>query len=108
MHPFLSTTIVASLVVGLVVNPQISFARGTAETPIQHLVIIFGENISFDHYFGTYPNASNPPGEPAFTAAPNTPTVNGLNEPLMTRNPNLNSDNGAGASNPFRLARSQA
>src|SRR5947199_228826 len=37
-------------------------------TPIKHLVVIFGENESFDHYFGTYPNATNPPGEPAFTA----------------------------------------
>ena len=43
-------------------------------TPIKHLVVIFGENESFDHYFGTYPNATNPPGEPAFTALPNTPT----------------------------------
>jgi phospholipase C len=33
---------------------------GTA-TPIKHLVIIFQENISFDHYFGTYPNALNLP-----------------------------------------------
>ncbi len=24
-------------------------------TPIQHLVVIFQENVSFDHYFGTYP-----------------------------------------------------
>src|SRR5690348_6178936 len=99
MHPFLSTTIVASLMVGLVVNPHVSFARGTAETPIKHIVVIFGENISFDHYFGTYPKAINPPGEPVFHAAANTPTVNGLNEPLMSRNPNLNTDNGAGASN---------
>ena len=37
-------------------------------TPIKHLVIIFQENISFDHYFGTYPNALNPPGEPKFFA----------------------------------------
>ena len=37
-------------------------------TPIQHIVVIFGENISFDHYFGTYPNATNPSGEPPFTA----------------------------------------
>ena len=35
-------------------------------TPIKHVVIIFGENISFDHYFGTYPHALNPPNEPAF------------------------------------------
>ncbi|RZL57625.1 MAG: hypothetical protein EOP65_06675, partial [Sphingomonas sp.] len=34
-------------------------------TPIKHLVVIFGENQSFDHYFGTYPQASNPAGEPA-------------------------------------------
>ena len=39
-------------------------------TPIKHLVVIFDENISFDHYFGTYPFASNPPGEPQFHALP--------------------------------------
>ena len=78
-------------------------------TPIRHLVVIFPENISFDHYFGTYPVAANPPGEPAFTAAPDTPKVNGLNASLLTRNPNsLNPDNGPGAINPFRLDRSQA
>ncbi len=37
-------------------------------TPIKHLVVIFQENISFDHYFGTYPVATNPAGEPPFTA----------------------------------------
>src|ERR1700748_1846932 len=77
-------------------------------TPIQHVVVIFGENISFDHYFGTYPNALNPPGQPRFTALPNTPSVNGLNAALLTNNPNLNPANGPGASNPFRLNRNQA
>ncbi len=78
-------------------------------TPIQHLVVIFQENVSFDHhYFGTYPSALNPAGEPKFTAAANTPTVNGLNNALLNSNPNLNPANGAGASNPFRLDRSQA
>jgi phospholipase C len=38
-------------------------------TPIKHLVVIFQENVSFDHYFGTYPNATNPAGEPSFTPA---------------------------------------
>lgn len=52
-------------------------------TPIRHVVIIFDENISFDHYFGTYPYAANPPGEPQFHAAPGTPTVNGLTEALL-------------------------
>ena len=53
-------------------------------TPIKHLVVIFQENVSFDHYFGTYPQAANPPGEPAFHAAPGTPTVNGLDAALLT------------------------
>ncbi len=78
-------------------------------TPIQHIVVIFQENISFDHYFGTYPNATNPQGEPQFTPLANTPTVNGLTASMLTQNPNfLNTTNGKGASNPFRLDRSQA
>ena len=77
-------------------------------TPIQHLVVIFQENVSFDHYFGTYPNATNPKGEPRFKPSANTPTVNGLTYALLNFNPNLNPANGAGATNPFRLDRSQA
>ncbi|WP_446333328.1 phospholipase C [Burkholderia pseudomallei] len=78
-------------------------------TPIKHLVVIYGENVSFDHYFGTYPNAANPPGEPAFSAASGTPSINGLSGLLLTANPNAtNPANGAGASNPFRLDRTQA
>ena len=78
-------------------------------TPIKHLVVIFPENISFDHYFGTYPHAENPPNEPKWAALPNTPQVNGLGTALLTRNPNMaNPANGAGATNPFRLDRSQA
>ncbi len=57
-------------------------------TPIKHVVVIFDENISFDHYFGTYPHATNPAGEPSFTALPGTPAVNGLNNGLLTNNPN--------------------
>ena len=78
-------------------------------TPIKHLVVIFQENISFDHYFGTYPKALNPPNEPTFFARPGTPTVNGLKGGLLTSNPNfLNPANGSDASNPFRLDRNQA
>jgi phospholipase C len=81
-------------------------------TPIKHLVVIFQENRSFDHYFGTYPTALNPPGEPVFTAARGTPTLNNY-QPLATSelfnfNPNLALANGAGATNPFRLDRTQA
>jgi phospholipase C len=68
-------------------------------TPIQHLIVIFDENNSFDHYFGTYPVALNPEGEPAFNAAAGTPQVNGLSPMLLTKNPN--------SVQPFRLDRSQ-
>jgi phospholipase C len=79
-------------------------------TPIKHLVVIFNENVSFDHYFATYPNATNPPGEPAFTAAPGTPRLNNLaNAKLLIKNPNFtNKANGTDAAEPFRLDRTQA
>jgi phospholipase C len=84
------------------------FAPSVPATPIQHLVVIFDENISFDHYFGTYPVAKNPAGEPKFTGLTTTPTVNGLTTGLLTNNPNLNPANVGIASNPFRLDRTQA
>ncbi len=75
-------------------NQQLAYAdsAGTA-TPIKHVVVIFQENVSFDHYFGTYPQAANTSGQ-AFTALPGTPAVNGLDTPapgggtLLTNNPN--------------------
>jgi phospholipase C len=81
---------------------------GHTATPIRHLVVVFQENVSFDHYFGTYPSATNPKGEPRFFARPGTPNVNGYNAALLNHNPNLNPANGAGATNPFRLDRTQA
>jgi hypothetical protein len=98
-------------------------------TPIKHLVVIFQENVSFDHYFGTYPVAKNTDGTP-FTASSDTPTVNNLSTPLdvnkgfaplkgvdlLNNNPNSISSNpadgpptnGSDASNPFRLSPAQA
>ena len=73
-------------------------------TPIQHIVVIFQENVSFDHYFGTYPNAANPPNEPQFTAAPGTPSVIGLTGSLLTDNPNALAS-GNSSDNPARLDR---
>jgi phospholipase C len=71
------------------------------QTPIKHIVIIFNENQSFDHYFGTYPTAANPAGEPPFVARPDTPAVNNLESAgLLTNNPNLRQ--------PFRLDRTEA
>jgi phospholipase C len=68
-------------------------------TPIKHVVVIFNENVSFDHYFGTYPKAANTDGTP-FTAAKHTPSVDGLTSTLLTNNPNLH--------NPTRLTPAQA
>jgi phospholipase C len=103
--------------------------RVRTATPIKHLVVIFQENVSFDHYFATYPKAANLAGETAFTAKKDTPEVNNLVNPLdvnnsfvplagvdlVNNNPNNNAaapgngrTNGAGAANPFRLAPSQA
>jgi phospholipase C len=71
-------------------------AGGATATPIKHVVVIFQENVSFDHYFGTYPFAANIPGDGnPFTAAQGTPAVNGLNFSLLGANPNL--------ANPQRL-----
>jgi phospholipase C len=85
--------------------------HSSTATPIKHLVVIFDENISFDHYFGTYPYAQNLPGENPFHAKPGTPQVNGLYNqltpqgqptgPLLTNNPN-----GPNA-NPVRLGPDQ-
>jgi phospholipase C len=72
-------------------------------------VVLFNENVSFDHYFATYPKAANPPGEPTFVAFAGTPRVDNLaNAHLLINNPNLNPANGADAAAPFRLDRTQA
>ena len=42
--------------------------QGGTATPIKHVVVIFNENVSFDHYFATYPNAANTDGT-RFTAS---------------------------------------
>ena len=78
---------------------QVSAEPEAATTPIRHVVVIFQENVSFDHYFGTYPIAANPPGQPQFTALPGTPSVNGLTPSLTNSNPN--------STQPFRLDRTQ-
>ncbi len=82
-------------------------------TPIKHVVVVFGENISFDHYFGTYPNAAG------FTPAAGTPVANNLSTPLdvtsgfaplggldlLHNNPTAaNPANGTSAINPFLLS----
>ncbi|AXC11414.1 Acid phosphatase [Acidisarcina polymorpha] len=111
MQKFVACSLATVLVTGQFLAPIAAHATSTdypTTTPIKHVVVIFQENVSFDHYFGTYPYATNPPGEPVFNPLPSTPTVNGLSTILKLHNPNLNPVNATGASNPFRLDRSQA
>jgi phospholipase C len=122
-HPF---PIIPPFPVPVIPNPLSSAAFPT-RTPIKHLVVIFGENRSFDHYFATYPNAQNNVGETPFRASPFTPVANNLMTPLnpednfrpirnldlLGNNPNGPhgtgaSVNGANASNPFRLGPTKA
>ena len=111
MQKLVACSLASVLIAGQTLTSVPAYASGpdVSTSPIKHLVVIFQENVSFDHYFGTYPVAVNPMGEPQFTASPLTPSVNGLNSNfLLYHNPNLVSINGTGASNPFRLDRSQA
>jgi phospholipase C len=89
-------------VTGSVWQVNHAFAQSTTTTPIKHLIVIYQENVSFDHYFATYPNASNTkePGGPQFYPKANTPTVNGLSGSLLTDNPNT--------VNPFMIPRSNS
>jgi phospholipase C len=96
----------AILIFGPVPSTPITAAAASATnigrnttTPIKHLAVIFQENVSFDHYFATYPNAKNPLGEPRFSPLSNTPSINGLTIGLLTNNTNL--------ANPWRLDKSQ-
>src|ERR1700689_2184663 len=97
------------LTAGAVLNSAFasqSVGIGGTATPIKHLVVIYQENVSFDHYFATYPHATNPIGEPPFHAKKDTQTdINTVeNAGLLTNNPNfLNTLNGNGAANPFRI-----
>jgi len=93
MTKILTTTIVGLLITSLFLSSSSwAFESDGTKTPIKHVVVIFQENISYDHYFGVYPNA------PGFTAKPHTPSSNNyiLHPNLLTSNPNL--------FNPFLLS----
>jgi phospholipase C len=100
----------AGLLVTASILTSLWAAPPTTTTPIQYVVVIFQENNSFDHYFGTYPNALYPLGQPVnstypagespFTPLANTPSINGIT-------PAVSAASGS-ANPPFRLDRSQA
>jgi phospholipase C len=85
------TATVAAGLTALVAGPGagvgVAAPPSDTTTPIKHVVVIFQENVSYDHYFATYPNAANTDGQP-FSASPGTPAANGLTGALLTANPN--------------------
>ena len=109
VRPSRLATLVAAIAAACFVTPTLAKDQAPA-SPIKHVIVIFQENVSFDHYFATYPLAANStPGEPAFHAAPDTPAVNGLltGPAAAPNNPTLNLA-GTGTVQPFRLGRNQA
>lgn len=102
MKKFVVPASIFALALPVVTRAQEREHSSTA-TPIRHVVVIFQENVSFDHYFGTYPNAlANNNGSRYFAGGrPSTPRVNSLESAgLLTNNPN--------GVNPFRIDRSNA
>ncbi|MGO4227406.1 phospholipase C [Arthrobacter sp. YAF34] len=108
----LAATALTAGLFGVGAGPAFASENHGTATPIKHVVVIFQENVSFDHYFATYPKAANIAGETqqgtgtkaaAFTAAKNTPrkidtlATAGL---LAPNNPN--------AAQPARLSPMQA
>ncbi len=61
-------------------RPATEGAEPPTSTPIHHLVVVFEENVSFDHYFGTYPMPPTP------TASRSTP---GPTLPRSTASPQI-------------------
>jgi len=55
--------LVFALVLVALAAPSGSICLGqvapSTATPVTKVVVIFQENVSFDHYFGTYPQAAN-------------------------------------------------
>ena len=93
----LASNLALAMPSGLFASPAKDGSESASTTtPIKHVIVIFDENISFDHYFATYPHATNPQGEPAFHAQDDTPRANNLlSGGLLTENPN--------STQPFRM-----
>ncbi|MEU6773728.1 alkaline phosphatase family protein [Streptomyces sp. NPDC046759] len=94
-------TVLGSNAPGWAAAPAAHRGHSSTATPIKHVVVLFDENISFDHYFATYPQAANTDGT-KFTASKNTPKdIDTLaHAGLLTKNPNQYA--------PKRLSPSQA
>ena len=65
LRDFVAAVLAASTMLASSAAPAFAGSNDTAKTttPIKHIVIIFQENVSFDHYFATYPVAANGAGD---------------------------------------------
>jgi phospholipase C len=68
-------------------RPQKDRSNQTAG-PIKHLVVLFDENVSYDHYFGTYPKAKNTDGTKFYGVTSTPPNDNLITSGNLTSNPN--------------------
>ncbi len=86
--PFLFLSVFVLLAIAMKAAAD-SYSYGDTATPIKHVVVIFQENVSFDHYFGTYPKTiTDASGHVIFRPKDDTPRVNGLTQNLLTNNQN--------------------
>jgi len=109
IHSSFLRSLTAAIIAGSFAMPALASDPETTSA-IKHVIVIFQENVSFYHYFATYPFAANSSAaEPVFNAASDTPAVNGLltGPAAAPNNPTLNIA-GTGTIQPFRLGRNQA
>ncbi|MGH8859702.1 MAG: alkaline phosphatase family protein [Jatrophihabitantaceae bacterium] len=67
-------------------EPQKDRSNATA-SPIKHLVVLFDENVSYDHFFGTYPRAANTDGTRFYAASSTSRNNNLITSGALTSNP---------------------
>ncbi len=58
------------LVAAIGLIPAIGFAQSAKDIPVKHFIYIIQENITFDHYFGTFPGANGIPKDAKFSYEP--------------------------------------
>src|SRR5215469_15381311 len=64
-----------SCLAALCAVPMAVQAQNAKDIPIKHFVYIIQENITFDHYFGTYPGADGIPKDVKLSYEPDGPKV---------------------------------
>ncbi len=66
---------VSSLIAVLCLAPMMVRAEDAKDIPVKHFIYIIQENITFDHYFGTYPGADGFPKDLKLSYEPDGPKI---------------------------------